>query len=298
MLRQDVLWTLETDYRGLPYHVSGNAILHALAHNGVLDYHEQREIGVSHGVFAPSVYGVFPDWHSTSGGRGNFPSTLKDIETYSDLYLFRRPQHDWIHDGRPRDAVNTPAKRTSRGQVMMQPTHALKMTARGTRRVQWYLHAYLTAEDGSGILPIEETDLDGIQVGGKRNYGLGELGFKDTKLTDLNALDYSAIEDADSHIIELMTPYVLRSSHPHTDDHTIPNWWDQSLTYRTREDAIVEQREKHSLTVVDHGQVAKYYGNRPIATAKNGVGRVGPHSKYGFGELWIRPTGVDDSKKE
>lgn len=294
MLRQDVIWTLETDYAGWPYHVSGNAILHALAHTGAIGYDVQRQIGVSHGVFAPSVYGVFPDWHTTSGGRGNFPSTIKEIETYSDLYLFRRPQHDWIHDGRPRDAVNTPAKRTTREHVMLQPTHALEMTSRGTRRVQWYLHAYLTAEDGAGVLPLEETDLDGIQVGGKRNYGMGELSIKDAQLTDLEALDYSAIENSDSHVIELITPYVLKSEHPHTDNHEIPKWWDQSLSYRTCPDAIYEQRDKYKLRVVDHGQVAKYYGNRPVATAKNGVTRVGPHSKYGFGELWIRPAGGNE----
>lgn len=290
MLRQDVLWTVETDYAGSPYHVSGNAILHALAHNNALDYSEQRNIGVSHGVFVPSVYGVFPNWHSESGGRGNFASTLKPIEKYEDLFLFRRPQHEWIHDGRPRDAVNTPSQRTSRGNILLQPSHGLEMTSRGVRTVRWLLHAYLTAEDGADIIPLEESALDGIQVGGKRNYGLGELSLKDSTLTDLSTLDYTSISDADSHVVELITPYVLKSQHPHTHNHDIPQWWDQELRYRRRHERIYEQNNAYDVTVVDHGQITRYEGHMPTKTAKNGIARVGPHSKYGFGELWMRPA--------
>jgi hypothetical protein len=281
---------MDNDYKGNPYHVSGNAILHALAHEDRIDYQEQREIQVSHGVFCPSVYGVFPSWHSQNSGRMSFPSTLKPIEQYADLFLFRRPSHPWIHDGRPRDAVNTPAMRSNREHTYMAPRQKVQVSDGKPRKSQWYIHAYLTASEGSDILPLEESRLDDIQVGGKRNYGFGQLSVKDTMLTDLDTLDYSRIENADNHVLELMTPYVLESEYPHTPDRDVPGWWDQSLTYRTRGDIVVEQRERHDLKVVDHGQVAKYYGRRPVETAKNGVTRIGSHSKYGFGELWVRPA--------
>lgn len=290
MIRQDVLWRLKTDYHGHPYHVSGNAILHALAHNGVLDYDAQRQVSVSHGVFVPSVYGVFPEWHSQSGGRGSFGATLKPIERYADLFLFRQPNHRWIHSGRPRDALNTPAKRTTREHISMQPEHGLQISHGNPRNVKWFMHAYITAPEQSDILPLSDAELTGIQVGGKRNYGYGELSVKDTQLTDLAELDYSRVRDANSHILELITPYVLESEYPHTNERDIPKWWDRSLEYRTRKDVIVEQRERYDLQVADHGQVTKYYGNRPVETARNGVEGIGTHGKYGFGEIWVRPA--------
>lgn len=290
MLRQDVLWKLESDYRGDQHHISGNAILHALAHKDRINYDEQGKIGVSHGVFCPSVYGVFPEWHSQSGGRMSFASTLKPIERYADLFLFRRPSHPWIHDGRPRDAVNTPAKRTTREHITMQPTQAVQVSEGKPRKSQWYIHAYLTASEDSGILPLSESELDGLQFGGKRNYGYGRVSFKDSQLTDLNTLDYSRIEDSESHVLELMTPFVLASDYPSVNDRQIPNWWDKSLTYRIVEKQIVDQRDRHTIEAVDYGQVSKYYGPDAVETAQNGVERVGSHSKYGFGEIWVRPT--------
>jgi hypothetical protein len=35
----------------------------------------------------------------------------------------------------------------------------------------------------------------------------------------------------------------------------------------------------HRLQTVDHGQVVEYTGDQPIETAKNGIRRIGSHSK-------------------
>lgn len=300
VLRQDVLWELESDYRGTPYYVTGNAILHALAHRDRIDYHEQQQLNVSHGVFCPAVYGVFPDWHSKAGGRMSFASTLKPIERYEDLFIFRRASHPWIHDNKPRDAFNTPTCRKHCDDYAMNAVQNMTVSA-GERphKRSWYIHAYLTAPKGSDVLPLPASDLDGLQFGGNRNYGYGQVSLKDTqddksKLTDLDQIDYGRVADADGHVLELMTPYVLSSEYPHTQDRGVPNWWDQSLTYRTRVDKIAEQREMYELETVDHGQVTKYYGSRPVETAKNGVERIGTHSKYGFGEIWVRPTASEN----
>ena len=45
------------------------------------------------------------------------------------------------------------------------------------------------------------------------------------------------------------------------------------------------------LETVDHGQVVKYHADRPVEAAKNGLPRVGSHSRYGFGELRLKPLG-------
>lgn len=53
---------------------------------------------------------------------------------------------------------------------------------------------------------------------------------------------------------------------------------------------MLEQREVYKLQTVDHGQVIAYEGDRPVETAKSGILRVGSHSKYGFGELRVKPV--------
>ena len=49
-------------------------------------------------------------------------------------------------------------------------------------------------------------------------------------------------------------------------------------------------------STVDHGQVVKYLGDRAVETAKNGLLRVGSHSRYGFGELRLKP--LDEQYQE
>lgn len=44
---------------------------------------------------------------------------------------------------------------------------------------------------------------------------------------------------------------------------------------------------------VDHGQVVGYAGSDPVGTEKNGVVRVRTHSRFGFGELRVRPASTD-----
>lgn len=290
MLRQDILWSVENDYAGDPYYVSGNAILHAIANASDIPYETQRKLNVSHGMFCPSVYGVFPEWHSQGGGRMNFASTLKPIETYADLFLFRLPSHPWIHDGRPHEAVNVPAYRSLGGESVRPPTQSIQTTSDTPRKIQWYIHGYLMAPENSDVLPLSDDTLDNLQFGGYRNYGFGSVSLKETKVTDLSTLDYSGIENADEHILELVTPFVLESEYPKVNDVEIPGWWDRELTYRTRNETIIEQRQEYDMKVVDHGQVTKYYGRTPVETAKNGVSGIGSHSKYGYGEMSVRPT--------
>jgi len=132
--------------------------------------------------------------------------------------------------------------------------------------------------------------LEGLQFGGKRNYGYGEVQLKDTQMVDLNALDYSRLRGAETYLIELVTPFVLNSEYPRTNDCTIPWWWAENRDdLREREEKILEQREVFRVETVDHGQVVEYTGNRPVETAKNGVTRIGSHSRYGFGELRVEP---------
>jgi hypothetical protein len=154
---------------------------------------------------------------------------------------------------------------------------------------KWYVHAYLHTDDPA-VLPLGEEVLGGLQFGGKRNYGYGEVELKDTQMVDLDQLDYSQLKDRETYLIDIVTPFVLESEYPETNDRSIPWWWAENRDdVRVREEKILEQREVYRLQTVDHGQVVKYVGDRPVETAKNGLVRVGSHSRYGFGEIRVKP---------
>lgn len=281
---QQVLLKLETPYAGHPYYATGNAILHALSAD--LSYQEQQQLRVSHGVFVPSPYGRFPDWHSQSSGRPRFGASLKPVEAYQDLFLFRRPHHPWIISGRPREAHNVHPMLRSRDGIQFAPTAKVN-----GEEYSWYIHCYLHGD----TVPLSTNRLDGLQLGGARNYGYGETSFADSQVVDVDALDYSWVTNADDHVLELISPYVLKSEYPKTDDSSIPWWWKRDgkngkRSLRRRTEAIVKQRKYYGLDTVDNGQVVGYGGDAPLDTAKNGITRVGTHSKYGFGEFMVRPA--------
>ena len=69
-------------------------------------------------------------------------------------------------------------------------------------------------------------------------------------------------------------------------------WKESRNDLREREEKILEQRKVYRLQTVDHGQVVKYEGDRPVETAKSGILRVGTHSKYGFGGLRMKPVAL------
>ena len=294
---QQVLWELRMDYIGHPYYVSGNAILHAVAQH--LDVDTHATLSASHGVFVPGQFGRFPEEHSQSGVRPYLGSGLPKVEAYDDLFLQREASHPWLLDTRARDTLNTHDLRVQGGHPTI--AHETIMGRREDKRKQkqttkWYVHAYLHADDPT-TLPIGEAVLDELQFGGKRNYGYGEVQLKDTKIVNLDELDYSRLDDAKAYLIELVTPYVIASEYPDAIDTSIPWWWAENREdIRLREEKILEQRDVFRLETVDHGQVVEYLGDRPIETAKNGLLRVGSHSRYGFGELRLKP--LDEQYKE
>lgn len=287
-LIQQVHWVLDMDYLGHPYYVSGNAIRHALGQRLSHDRHQQ--LHASHGIFVPGQFGTFPAAHSQDGLQPYLGAGLPDVEVYTDLFVHRNPAHRWLLDSRPRDALNAHDVRVHSGQpgfahetIMGRPDDAQKQQ----QTTKWYCNAYLHA-DRDAVLPLDEEVLDGLQFGGKRNYGYGTTRLKETQLIELDALDYSRLRESERFRLELVTPFVLESEYPDTNSQCVPWWWKVDRNnVRERTERIVEQRELYTLQAADHGQVVMYDGDRPVETAKNGVLRVGSHSKYGFGELRV-----------
>jgi len=288
---QQVHWELEVDYIGHPYYVSGNAILHALGQN--ISHETHRHLHSSHGMFVPGQFGIFPEAHSQDGCRSYLGSGLPNVDAYDDLFLMRNPAHRWLLDSHPRDALNTHDIRLHSGHpaishetIMGRPEGAHKQQ----QTTKWYIHAYLHADDPD-VLPLDGDVLDHLQFGGKRNYGYGLTRLKDTQVVDLDTLDYSRLKNEGAFLVETTTPFVLESAYPGAADQDVPWWWKENrCDLREREEKILEQREVYRLQTIDHGQVVTYEGDCPVETAKGGILRIGSHSKYGFGELRVKPA--------
>jgi hypothetical protein len=300
---QQVLFEVAAPTYGHPYFVTGHALWTALARR-LEDDRLRQSLAVSNGVFVPGEYGRYPEAHSQDGYAGKLGTELPPVEQYADLFVFRDAAHRWLADRRPRDGHNVLDIQQHGDRRTMAPQCWFGRPERmrnHRRSMQWYVHCYLHTTGGHGhegesLLPISEDILDGIRVGGGRNYGFGELTVADTQVVDLDSLSFEGIRAAaadDQLQLELLAPYVVDSTAPGADDQTVPWWWgldDRARTLRRRESRLVDGDDVHTLETIDHGQVVRYAGSEPVRTARNGVLRVGTHSKYGFGEFRLRPA--------
>nr|WP_321163655.1 hypothetical protein [Halorubrum californiense] len=288
---------MDAPYAGHPYFVTGNALFNALASR--VDDETRQRVRVSHGVFVPCEYGEYPAAHSMPGYAGKLGGSLPAVEAYEDLFLYRDPAHRWLLDSRPRDTHNTHDIQTHGGRVAFADTTWFGKPAeqRNNRRsVSWYLHCYVHVDGVGDTIPLADETLNGIQVGGARNYGFGALSVADTQVIELEELDYSRLEAAqraDAQCrVELVTPFVLSSEYPGAAEQDVPWWWGAtSGELRRRETRLVADGDVFVVETIDHGQVVPYTGNNPVQTAFNGVLRVGTHKRFGFGELRVRPPG-------
>jgi len=297
---QEVLFELKTDYFGHPYYVSGHALHTAIARRVDSESDVARHLCVSNGMFLPGEYGKVVG----TGGSSLHTTSLEPVETYDDLFRFRDPAHRWLLDSRPRDAHNVQDIQSHGGRLTYAPVCRFGKPPENhytKRTVTWYVHCYLHTDgcDGDGVLPLGDETLEGLRVGGARNYGLGELRLADTQTIDLTTLDYSRLKackasgDENRYTIELLSPYVLRSQHPGADSQSVPWWWEPPHELRRREEQLVVGEDTYRVETIDHGQRVAFTGNNLVSTAKNGLLRVGSHSKFGFGEFCLRPASDD-----
>jgi hypothetical protein len=71
--------------------------------------------------------------------------------------------------------------------------------------------------------------------------------------------------------------------------------YDVTACHPGEANAKFKKKDVYELETVDHGVVVGYDGDRPVETAISGLTRVGNHSKYGFGELRVKPVIPDES---
>jgi len=297
---QELLFELETDYYGHPYYVSGHALQTAIARR--IDDDVAHQLCVSNGMFLPGEYGKI----AGADGSSLYTTSLEPVETYDDLFRFRDPAQRWLLDSRPRDTHNAHDLQSHGGRLTFAPDSRFGKPPEdhyAKRTVTWYVHCYVHTDvrTGGGMTPLADETLDGLRVGGGRNYGLGELRLADSQTIDLEALDYTRLavcdtkgkgngEFGDQYQIQLLSPYVLRSQHPHADSQSVPWWWKPPHELRRRTEQLVVGEDVYQLETIDHGQCVAFVGEDPVSTAKNGLLRVGTHSKFGFGEFRLRPA--------
>jgi hypothetical protein len=317
---QQVLFELETAYQGHPYYVTGNALYQAVAQR--VDERMRRALCVSHGVFVPKAYGSPPAWYSQES-VGKVGVSLPPVETYDDLFLLRDAAHRWLKSSWPRDAQNAHPVQSHGGRLAFDPVAWFGRPPEmqtSKRSVRWLVQCYLHTMSGTraeSLLPVADATLDGLQVGGARNYGFGRLSLVDSQVIELDELAYDRVTAADDHVLELLAPFVVASEFPNADEQSVPWWWDVSQPavagadrdrdglrdgdaddvsgagLRRRAERLVDGDEVYALATIDHGQLVGYDGSRPVETAKNGVLRIGTHSRFGFGELRVRPASDD-----
>jgi len=293
---QQVLFELETDYMGHPYYyLTGHALYTALARR--VDAQARRSLNVSTGVFVPLASTGHTRSHirTTGGGKawhvaptsgvvrgcscvsGCSAAVVAGLTATGCAQHARRPE-SWRPTGVCTEGSLRPAARASEQQA----DDALARPLLPARR--W---------GDEDVLPLSVDVLDGLRVGGGRNYGFGELSLAETQVIDLDDLDYSRVREADNVQLELLSPYVLQSDSPGADSQSVPWWWESDGEFRRRTGRLVAGDECHELAMIDHGQVVGYAGDRPVETAINGIQRVGTHAKFGFGEFRVRPVSKD-----
>lgn len=291
---QQVLFEVESPYAGHPYFVTGNALVNAIARQDAAV--RPGSLCASHGMFVPGEYGEHPPAASHDGYGGKLGQSLPEVASYADLFTFRDAAQRWLLQSRPRDAHNVLDVQTHGGRLVVAPEcwFGRPSGQRNRRRsMSWYVQCYLHDGTGADTVPVADDVLDGLRVGGARNYGCGALSLVDTQVIELEALDYSGVRAAENLQLELLTPFVLASEDPGADSQSVPWWWADDGQLRRRQARLVAGDDCYDLATVDHGQVVEYAGERPVETAKNGVRRVGTHSKFGFGEFRLRPADAD-----
>ncbi len=206
-------------------------ILHSADEHGIrnalatcVDATTRRSVHVSHGVFVPGEYGTFPEAASQEGYADKLGQSLPAVESCADLFVMRDAAQRWLLDSRPRDAHNAYPIETHDGRVTFAPRTWFGRPERMRNRrrsVSWFIHCYLTSDE-TGVLPVANDTLDGLQLGGARNYGFGRVSVADTQCVDLDALAFTTVREADTLQLELLTPYVLTSEMSGADAQSIP----------------------------------------------------------------------------
>ena len=283
----------ESPYVGNPYYITGNGIYHAVASR--LTDAQRASISVSHGVFfnVASVE-VGGKRRTARDSEGHLISTqagaspISKIWTYEDFFLLRTQRLETLNLHGPWGEMFYEESLPVRPlRFDNSDQHRLRRPEEGgDEAIVWeYLNFYT-----HGCDDLDPNLFDGISLGGKRNKGFGATSLADSAEVRVDELDFLSLERSGNVDALLITPICLKSQFPGTEPCAFPSFAMQPKMYRTRSEFIKHGDQRYGLELIDHGQrfdlapvvVAR---RNLVELAKEGIKRIGTHSKYGYGEF-------------
>jgi hypothetical protein len=211
---------------------------------------------------------------------------LRPVHSYEELFRYHRAHEAVTQDQQCRvggglaiSGLDSEAERPSRtpgsGHANAQ---------------EWYYHTYV--DTGCAAIQCQtlaDDTVTGLQVAGHDD-GPRVTGI-DTQAIDIDALDYSHLAAADTHVLTFTSPYVLDSAAPETDERALESWLRRPETLDRRSLTVAVDGERYECAASATGQHAVYDGTSPIAVAKMGILGMGLHAKYGFGGVRVWTPG-------
>lgn len=278
---------LVSPYIGNPYYVNGNAILHAVSDR--LTEEQKEKISVSHGIFT-TRYSI---------------SESIEVKDYISFFKYREPfcpigaqevsmpfyQSVLMKDGSFKIAMHN------------ERYEGLKDIKKSQKKVSVFICFYVQNFEG------DKEIFNGIQIGGKRNFGFGETKLKERNWTGYKRIEICEEENSEykenlikisipkidlskKYLVKLITPICIESEFPQVENFEFPSFLVEHK-YRIREERINIHKKSYKLKLIDNGQ---WFAIKEGKTKEQieeiifkGINRIGNHEKYGYGEFMVVP---------
>ena len=275
MLLDLFLLEMQTHYCGNPFYVTGNAIAHAVRLNKEMTKEQKDQLSVSHGIFK-----TFP----RSAGYTPGPPT-----EYEEFFETWRTPRTSSPDLIVPELQCYYQPRSPTPYVLMSPVRyeGKKTPEKEQSEIPTFISFYII-----GLGDMDPNIFDGIQVGGKRNMGMGKTTLRHHVRT--NTSEWKGIPSEGELGVEFITPMCLESTFPGCDAVEFPEFLNPHISgrFRTREELLTIHSTSVKLKLLDSGQafgLKKEFSQPPKLQKiiENGIERIGVHRKYGYGEYKV-----------
>lgn len=270
MLIDLFLLRLDSHYCGNPYYVTGHALASALRLGREFSEEQKKQMQVSHGIFKVFV-----------GSQTNEPDAPRTYDEFFQTWrtLARVPVDLVVPEYR------TVLRKQSPPILLASPFRYSKRLdpAKEQRQFSTFLSFYV-----GGLGGIDPNLFDRIQVGGRRNQGMGLTRLHHHIQTD--TASWFGWPDAQPLGVRFITPLCLSSTFAGTDAFAFPSFLEphQSGRFRQREEDLNMHGQACMLSLCDSGQAFALKSDAsPRHTCELGISRIGVHKKYGYGEFQV-----------
>jgi hypothetical protein len=201
---------------------------------------------------------------------------LRPIDSYGDVFTY-------VNTAERMQSPTPAAEPHAAATAGDRPSTATGATDTDPRTL--YYHCYLhTDGETEGCLPVPEAWLTGLDVAG------AQVTAAVTQTVDCDTLDYARLTAADTHRIELLSPFVHHSTEREFAGSPLVAWVPGRAPLRWESMAVPIDGTVHELETLVAGQQFRYDGDDPRATAMAGIRGIGHYAELGLGAVRIRPA--------